>query len=91
MDFKSYRKERKANRDDAEAPTQDELKNVAKKYEGKSDSEMLGEIAKAAEQERQNGNYSDEKLDKFASDLAPMLNAEQRERLAKAIRMIKGG
>ena len=91
MDFKSYRKERKANRDDAEAPTQDELKNAAKKYEGKSDSEMLGEIAKAAEQERRNGNYSDEKLDKFASDLAPMLNAEQRERLAKAIRMIRGG
>ena len=91
MDFRSYQEERKTKGNDAKSTTQEELKSAAKKYEGKSDSEMLGEIAKAAEQERRNGNFSDEKLDKFASDLAPMLNAEQRERLAKAIRMIKGG
>ena len=34
--------------------------------------------------------FSDEKLDDFAKRVAPMLNAEQRERLSKAIKMIKG-
>jgi len=89
MDFKTFRKNHNTEtRNDN--PSEEDLRKTAERYGGKSDSEMLGEIARAARRERQEGTYSDAKLDEFAANLSPMLNAEQRERLAKAIKMIKG-
>lgn len=89
MDFKTYRKNNDG-KGSTENVTQDDLKKTAEKYSGKSDAEMLEEIAAAANKERREGTFSKEKLDQFASNLAPMLNAEQRERLEKAIKMIRG-
>ena len=90
MDLKTYQKNRKTETVKEEV-TQDDLRKTAQKYEGRSDAELLDEIAKAARSRRQEGTLSDEKLDRFVGDLTPMLNAEQRERLQKAIRLIKGG
>ena len=87
MDFKSFKNNRKRSED---TPSQEDLRKTAERYSGKSDAELLGEIAKAANQERRDGTFSNEKLDAFADNLAPMLSAEQKERLAQAIRMIKG-
>ena len=90
MDLKTYQKKHKTETVKEEV-TQDDLRKTAQKYEGRSDAELLDEIAKAARSQRQEGTLSDEKLDRFVGDLTPMLNAEQRERLQRAIRLIKGG
>ena len=89
MDFKSFKNQRQTATPSKDSQRED-IRKTAEQYEGKSDTEMLNEIARAAGKEKREGTFSEEKLDKFASDLAPMLNSEQRERLAKAIRMIKG-
>ena len=89
MDFKSFQNHRQTQKGQ-EQPTQEDIKKTAERFEGKSDAELLGEIARTAKKERAEGTYSDEKLDQFVSSVSPMLTAEQRARLEKAIRMIKG-
>ena len=88
MDFETFRKNRKAEKRDQNT-MQDDLRKTAERYGGKSDEEMLGDILRAARQEKQDGTYSDAKIDEFVDSVSPMLNEEQRERLQKAIKMIK--
>ena len=88
MDFKTFKNSRKGPVSDQ--PSQEDIKKAAERYSGKSDAEMLGEIARAAKKGKEDGTFTNDKLDEFAANLSPMLNAEQRERLAKAIKMIKG-
>ncbi|MBO4472908.1 MAG: hypothetical protein J5765_03775 [Clostridia bacterium] len=88
MDFDTFRKNRNTQK-----PVQDEAKDdirkTAERYSGKSDAELLGEIVNAAKKEKQDGTYSDDKIDDFVRAVTPMLNAEQRDRLEKAIKLIK--
>lgn len=63
----------------------DDLMNQAKKYEGKSESELLNELVSNYKK----GALSDEELEKFASQAGPMLNPAQRQKLQSIIRRIR--
>lgn len=89
MDFKSFHKNRKTE-PTIDDPNEAEIKKTAEKYAQKSDEELLGDIMKTAGQNRANGVLSDAQLQQFAESVSPMLNAEQKARLEKAIQMIRG-
>ena len=88
MDFKSFRNQRKQNENHKEEPT-DDLRKKAESYSRKSDDELLDEIIKNVNQGKANGTFSEEQLRQFEQNVAPMLNAEQRERLRNVIEIIR--
>lgn len=61
----------------------------AKKYEGKSEEELMGEIMKQAMAGRNSGQLSDKDIDEFYKKVSPMLNHEQRKKLDKIIKQIR--
>lgn len=65
------------------------FKNVAKQYEGASESELLGAILKQAKQSKQNGTLSNKEIDNFVNAISPMLNESQKSKLNKIIDKIK--
>ena len=89
MDFKSFRQNRKIETTD-DFTSKEDIRKTAEIYGQKTDDELLGDILKTAKQNRAEGNLSDLQLRQFVESVSPMLNAEQRARLEKAIRMIEG-
>jgi hypothetical protein len=65
------------------------LKGMAKKYEGKSDAEILKDLSSAVEKGKKDGSLTNEKIDSIASTIAPMLNKEQKAKLQKLMNTIK--
>ena len=88
MDFRSFKNNRPTRTDNASS--EEDIRETAKTYEGKSDDEMLAEILKMAKKGRTDGSFSEEKLNEFARNVSPMLNEEQRERLQKVVSMLRG-
>lgn len=89
MDFKSFKNSTNKNTDKSEYFDENDIKRTAQNYQGKSDGELLGDIFKMANEQKANGNLSDEKLKAFADSVSPMLNAEQRARLNGVLEMLK--
>lgn len=84
-DFKSYNPENNnVNNNYLEL-----LQNLAKKYEGASESEIVSAILKEAEKGRRNGTLTDSDIDNFVNVLSPMLNANQKKQLEKIVDRIK--
>jgi hypothetical protein len=67
------------------------LKNLAEKYEGASETELISAIVKEAEKGRKNGTLTDSDIDNFVKTLYPLLNANQKRRLDSVISKIKKG
>ena len=67
----------------------EKLKGMAKQYEGKSDNEILKDLSQAVDKGKKDGTLTDEKINSIASTIAPMLNAEQRNKLNKLMQTIK--
>ena len=65
------------------------LKNMAKKYEGKSDNEILSDLSSAIKKGKADGSLTDEKINSLASTISPMLSGEQRNKLSQLMKMIK--
>lgn len=65
------------------------LKNMAKKYEGKSDGEIFAELSKTVEKGRRDGSITDEKINSIAQTVAPMLSGEQKQKLDMLMRSLK--
>ena len=65
------------------------LKNLAEKYEGASETELISAIVKEAEKGRRNGTLTDSDIDNFVKTLYPLLNANQKRRLDSVISKIK--
>ncbi|MGI6150624.1 MAG: hypothetical protein ACOYIR_01570 [Christensenellales bacterium] len=61
------------------------LMNQAKKYEGKSEAELLGELVSKYKQ----GALRDEDLDRFVNQSGPMLSPDQRQKLQSIIQRIR--
>ena len=59
----------------------DDLMNQAKKYEGRSESDLLNELIANYKK----GTLSDQDLERFANQAGPMLNPEQRKKLKSII------
>ncbi|MBR2617359.1 MAG: hypothetical protein IKC56_03940 [Clostridia bacterium] len=65
------------------------LSAFAKKYEGKSEGELIREIMAVAKENRKNGTLSDEEIDRYVSLLAPMLGEDKRKKLYAVSEKIK--
>ncbi len=78
--------------DQFDEKTKREAKAIEKslhKYEGKTQSELMDELMKLAEEERKKGTLDDKKLDAFARSVSPMLTQEQRRRLSGILKQLK--
>lgn len=67
----------------------EKLKGIAKKYEGKSDDDILKDLSQAVQKGKKDGTLTNEKIDSIASTIAPMLNSEQKNKLARLMQTIK--
>lgn len=61
----------------------------AKRYQGKSESEIAAEIQKVAEQGRADGSLNMTQVESFAESLTPMLNRDQKKKLEEIMQMLK--
>ena len=67
----------------------DMLKNIAGRYEGASESELISAILAEAMKSRAVGTLSDSEIDSFVAQISPMLTAAQRSRLNAVVAKIK--
>ena len=58
-------------------------------YSGKSESEIYADLKKSFDEQKAAGNFSIDSLRRFASMAAPMLSAEQRERMTSIINSLE--
>ncbi len=99
-DIRSFKKEKESLTQEKAAEILDQfdentkreakaIESSLRQYEGKTQSELMGELMKLADEERKKGALDDEKLDAFARGVAPMLTEEQRKSLAGLIKQLK--
>ncbi len=65
------------------------LNDLASKYRGADESELLCAVLSEAKRSRKNGTLSDEQIDEFVSAISPMLGEEQRKKLFAVAEKIK--
>ena len=87
MDFKSFKKN-KGN--DKTLDGKEDLRDTAQKYAGKSEEEVLSEILRLAGENRRNGTLTESEIKDFERKVLPMLNEEQKARLERVLKMLRG-
>ena len=65
------------------------LKDMAKKYEGTGENEILRDLSGAVERGKRDGSLDDKKIDSIAAQIAPMLNSQQRGKLEQLMKTLK--
>lgn len=65
------------------------MQEVISKYENKSENELMGELEQAIKSGRKEGTFSNEMLDAFVKNVAPMMDSTQRKKLDSITKMIK--
>lgn len=65
------------------------IRELAGKYNGANEAELMQAIYKEAEKGRRNGTLSDADLDRFGNMLAPMLDDAKRRKLRQIIQKLK--
>lgn len=88
--FKDYEHSEPTENDKKETATAEELtKRIAQAYNGKSDADMLKNILAQAEASKRAGTLSNEEIEAFYQNFAPMLNGFQRKQLRVIIERLK--
>ena len=85
-DFASFNGGKKNNAAD---DLMKEAAGAAAKYNGKNESELVGEIFARAAMGKKNGTLSNADIDAFFGQISPMLNGAQRKKLIKLIEKLK--
>lgn len=67
----------------------DTVNNIAKKFDGKSQNELLRAIYSEAERGKRNGTLTNAQIDEFANMLAPALDEKQKRILKKLVEKLK--
>ena len=83
-DFASYEGEGKSTQD-----WMKEAENVATQYAGRSENDLLKAIYQRAVEGKQNGTLTNEQIDEFYAQFAPMLDGAKRKRLQKIVEQLK--
>lgn len=65
------------------------VNDLAKKFDGKGQGELLKAIYQKAKEGKANGTLTNAEIDGFASMLAPMLDDKQKKTLKKVIEELK--
>ena len=66
-----------------------EAASAAKRYNGRNESELVGEIFARAAAGKKNGTLSNADIDAFYRQIAPMLDGAKRKKLQKLIDKLK--
>lgn len=67
-----------------------QVQQAVQRYEGKDEESLMEELAGVAAQERLRGNLSDERMDSIVNMIAPMLSAEQQQKMRAITEQLKG-
>lgn len=65
------------------------VNDLAKKFDGKGQGELLKAIYQKAKEGKANGTLSNAEIDNFANMLSPILDDKQRKTLRKVIEELK--
>ena len=89
--FKEYAQntptEEKENKETA---TAEELtKKIASAYNGRSNADMLRSILAEAEKSKRQGTLTNEEIDEFFKQFAPLLGSSERKRLQAVVDKLK--
>lgn len=91
-DFKNDYRNKEASRAAKSAipnSNEEEVKKQVHKYGSMSESQLMEEMMKVANNSKAQGSLKSEDLDKFYKQVAPMLNEQQRNRLKSLIKSLK--
>ena len=66
------------------------MKNTAAKYRGKSEEELMRELKQTVQKDKASGTLNDKKMENFQKKISPMLNEQQRKKLEKIMKELKG-
>ena len=69
--------------------SENEVMAAYNSVQGKSPKEMEEELFRVAAKEMQDGTFDPNQMDDFLKAVSPMLNPQQRERMASLIAMVK--
>lgn len=78
-------------------PENERLKNMGfdedtlKKYAGKSEDELIGELLSSVREQKNNGTFEPERLKTLIAAVSPSLTGEQRKRLNDLMQLIGDG
>ncbi len=88
--YKDYTKQAAEVAGEQEGVSAEELtKKIAEAYNGKSNMAMLKNILAEAERSKRAGTLSNEEIEEFYKNFAPMLNGFQRRQLRSVIEKLK--
>ncbi len=65
------------------------MQEVISKYESKNENELMGDLERMVQSGRKDGSFSNEMLDAFVKNVAPMMDSSQRKKLDSITKMIK--
>lgn len=85
MDFNEYSK----NSGGAPNDIFSIINNLASKYDGKGQTELIKAVYQEAEKGKRQGTLTNQDIDRFASTIAPFLDAKQRAMLNKIVKELK--
>ena len=66
-----------------------ELKQAAARYNGRNESELLRDIFARAQEGKRDGTLTNEQIDAFYQQIAPMLDSSKRKKLQKLLLQLK--
>ncbi len=89
--MKSFREyaEKNPNAEEKTATAEELTRKIASAYNGKSNAEMMRSILVEAEKSKRAGTLSDEDIEAFYRNFAPMLGEAQRKQLRIVVDRLK--
>ncbi len=67
----------------------EEAQSLAKNFHGKSEQDMMKAIYARALEGKRNGTLSNEQIDAFYAQFAPMLDSAKKKKLKKVVEQLK--
>ena len=88
--MKNLRSHIRASENQEQQSAADLTKKIASAYEGKSSVGIWMQILAEAEKSKRNGTLTNEEIEEFYQQFAPMLDDTQKKQLASVIEKLKG-
>ena len=74
--------------DDLKGQYGNQVEDLISKFQGMSETELLGEVFKIINKQKQEGNFDMNKITDIAQKIKPLLNLEQQNKLEDLLKLI---
>lgn len=88
-DFANYSGGNEQPKEQVPVDWEREAKKIALRYNGRGEGEIMKEIFARAAEGKRNGTLSNEQIDAFYQQFAPVLDGAKRKRLQKLVQQLK--